>query len=182
MDPTKFDEFTKVLATQTSRRQALKAVAKAFAATALGTLLAQNGIGVASATNCQPLGHNCGADEQCCSHFCDHSTHVCGCPFGTTQCGSVCCNGCCAADGTCGTIINGQCCPASKVCNQPSTGLICCPGNFTCCGDTCCDSILNMCCIDNAGRGRCCLPGQVCCSVSVCCLPGQTCVNGQFCQ
>jgi hypothetical protein len=46
MDPTRFDDFTKVLATATSRRQALKAIA----ATTMGGMLGLSGIGKVFAT------------------------------------------------------------------------------------------------------------------------------------
>ena len=52
MEPTRFDEFTKVLATPTTRRQALKAIA----ATTLGGLLGLGGIGTAFAKNALARG------------------------------------------------------------------------------------------------------------------------------
>ncbi len=103
MNPTKFDEVTKALATATSRRQALKTIA----ATTLGSILGLAGIGTALAApkchrnglgcdtnsnccsgNCQngkcvpciDLGQPCTSDSQCCLGSCDPSTQVCsGC-------------------------------------------------------------------------------------------------------
>src|SRR5207253_159284 len=54
MEPSKFDELTKALATATSRRQALKTIA----ATTLGSILGLAGIGTAFA-KCHNAGHNC---------------------------------------------------------------------------------------------------------------------------
>ena len=45
MEPTRFDELTKVLATPTTRRQALRAIA----ATTMGGLLGLGGLGTAFA-------------------------------------------------------------------------------------------------------------------------------------
>ena len=56
MDSSRFDEFTKALATPASRRQALKTLA----ATAFGGVLALSGIGTAFAKKCPPGQTNCG--------------------------------------------------------------------------------------------------------------------------
>jgi hypothetical protein len=74
MEPSKFDDLTKALATSTSRRQALKTIA----ATTLAGLLGLGSIGTAFAM-CQPFRHACGNNQQCCSN--------------------VCCNGTCCASG-----------------------------------------------------------------------------------
>jgi hypothetical protein len=62
MEPSKFDELTKTLATSTSRRQALKTIA----ATTLGGLLALAGIGTAFRNNCRSMGAKCEHTKQCC--------------------------------------------------------------------------------------------------------------------
>src|SRR5690242_18599315 len=68
MDPTKFDELTKVLVTPTSRRQALKALA----ATTVGGILSISGIGTVFAKKkpCQSPAESCHNDKQCCSGTC----------------------------------------------------------------------------------------------------------------
>jgi hypothetical protein len=76
MEPTKFDDLTKALATATSRRQALKTIA----ATTLGSILGLSGIGTAFAKTCEPNGHNCSYDKQCCSGLCHN--HTCVAPPG----------------------------------------------------------------------------------------------------
>jgi hypothetical protein len=92
MDSTRFDNLTKALATATSRRQALKTIA----ATTLGSILGLAGIGTAfGAPTCKPNGHGCGTNKQCCSGYCDPTTHTCGCQ--SCSSGQDClCNGTCA--------------------------------------------------------------------------------------
>ena len=88
MDPSKFDDMTKAMATSTSRRQALKTIA----ATTLGGILGLGGIGTAFAKpTCKPNGHGCGTNKQCCSGFCDQTTGTCACPPGTTDLNGTCC-------------------------------------------------------------------------------------------
>src|SRR5256885_12893271 len=83
MEPSRFDEFTKALATSTSRRQALKTIA----ATTIGSILGLSGIGTVFA-KCHNAGHACGTNKQCCSNLCCHGV-------------------CCASGQTC---FNGSCC------------------------------------------------------------------------
>ena len=106
MEPSRFDELTKALATATSRRQALKTIA----ATTLGGILGLAGVGSAFAMpTCKPNGHGCGTNKQCCSGFCDHTRNICvACPPGTVQLS----NGTCAIDcatSTCPNQANGTC-------------------------------------------------------------------------
>ncbi len=65
MDSSRFDEFTKALASSISRRQALKSIA----ATVIGGIF---GLGRASdvLADCQPFGHPCASNGDCCSGFC----------------------------------------------------------------------------------------------------------------
>jgi hypothetical protein len=65
MEPSKFDDLTKALATSTSRRAAFKTIA----ATTLAGLLGLAGIGTAP-PNCRAPGSKCGNNDQCCSHVC----------------------------------------------------------------------------------------------------------------
>ena len=67
MDATRFDDLTKALATSPSRRAALKTIA----ATTIGGILGLAGMGTAFAA-CQPAGHACGGNKQCCSNVCCH--------------------------------------------------------------------------------------------------------------
>jgi hypothetical protein len=74
MTSSKFDAFTKALATAGSRRQALKAIG-----VALGGALGLGRFGIAFAKDCSPIGHPCGHANQrpCCSGVCDHYSHTC---------------------------------------------------------------------------------------------------------
>src|SRR6266436_7598071 len=109
MEPTKFDELTKALATSTSRRQALKTIA----ATTLGGILGLGGIGTVFA-RCKGVYSKCNHDNQCCSGVC---------------CNGTCCNGICQ---------NGQCVcvPSGGTCNidHPEA---CCSRNCSCLAASC---------------------------------------------
>jgi hypothetical protein len=59
MEPSRFDDLTKALATATSRRHAIKAIA----ATTLGGILGLSSIGTAGATQCQCLTKE---EKACC--------------------------------------------------------------------------------------------------------------------
>src|SRR5689334_15406294 len=97
MDPSRFDDLTKTLATSTSRRQALKTIA----ATTLGGILGLSGIGTAFA-KCKPATHKCNHDHQCCSGMVCPSGQCCvpsGGTFPYETCGpSLCCTStvCCS--------------------------------------------------------------------------------------
>jgi hypothetical protein len=67
MDSSKFDAFTKALATAPSRRHALKTIA----ATTIGALLGLGGGGIAFA-KCHPNGHPCDENSTCCSRVCQN--------------------------------------------------------------------------------------------------------------
>jgi len=113
MDSTRFDEFTKVLARSTSRRQALKAIGAA-----LGGALGLGQAGEALAAKCKGPGANCNSPQQCCSLNC--SKGIC-CPSGTTNCGR----------GTCVNL-------SSSLTNCGSCGHACAAGQG-CCNGTCTD-------------------------------------------
>jgi hypothetical protein len=86
MDANRFDDFTKALATSTSRRQVLKTLA----ASAMGSIAAFVGVGqVFARTACRPLGSVCSPLSVCCSGNCNRQSHRCDCPSGQTNCGTV---------------------------------------------------------------------------------------------
>jgi hypothetical protein len=87
MDSSRFDNLTKVLATSTSRRQALKAIG----ATIIGGLLGLDSIGTASA-KCHGAGHPCDENSTCCSDHCCNG--VC------CDSGQMCLNGACVSPTT----------------------------------------------------------------------------------
>jgi hypothetical protein len=131
VEPTKFDDLTKALATATSRRQALKTIA----ATTIGGVLGLAGIGTAfGAPKCHRNGLGCDTNSQCCSGYCDPTTGTCACPSGQTNCSGTCvntqndpnnCGGCgnvCPAAGL--ACINGGCTAQSYFTCGCATGTV----------------------------------------------------------
>ena len=162
MEPSQFDEFTKAMATPTSRRQAIKT----FVASTFGGIFALSGLGRAFASGCHPA---CSGGKTCCGGKCvDTKTdpHNCG------VCGTVCKSGLC---------VNGLCCPVGAV----KCGNSCC--SFTCCNGTCintCKGLQQACtsscqCCNTQGKTICAEDlgrGVVCCN-----LPGGSCSNDFDC-
>ena len=154
MGPSKFDELTKLLATSTSRRQALKAIT----ATTIGGVLSLGGIGTAfGASKCHRAGLGCDTDSNCCSGLCQNGKCVClglqqpcsspnqccdtgqgktTCAFDEASTGVVCCN---MPGGSCSTGVD--CCGVFLVCSNgtcacPPTDVIC-VYDFECCNGMC---------------------------------------------
>jgi len=100
MEPSRFDELTKALATSTSRRQALKAIA----ATTLGGILGLGGIGTAfGKPKCHSAGLGCDTNSNCCPGlYCANNEKCTPCPA-LPACNSGCP---CPSGQTCS---NGQC-------------------------------------------------------------------------
>ena len=159
MEPSRFDDLTKALATSTSRRQALKTIA----ATTLGSILGLSGIGTAfGAPKCHRNGLGCDTNSQCCSGYCANGekctcppapacNSICPCPSGQTCQNGQCvtpCEGlqqpCTSASQCCDTGQGKTTCESNSVavvcCNTPggscSQGLDCCGGTY-CVGGTC---------------------------------------------
>src|SRR5579864_462059 len=105
MDATRFDAFTKALATSTSRRQALRRIGGAFMGIVLASLLPQRAL----------------ADNSDCAHFCDEAF-----PPGTER-------GKCKSDAAHGTGLCFECGPAAPGTHGPLCGQYCCPPDWTCC-------------------------------------------------
>ncbi len=113
MEPSRFDDLTKALATATSRRQALKTIA----ATTLGGILGLSGIGTALADKtCKKLGQGCNNKKNLC------------CPGLICQ-GGICVT-CTANEGTCTT--NSDCCSGNC-----SNGICCGSGRVGLCNGSC---------------------------------------------
>ncbi len=166
MDPSKFDDLTKAMATSTSRRKALKTIA----ATTLGGILGLGGIGTVFAKpTCKPNGHGCGTNKQCCSEYCDQTTSTCACQPGT-------CNSFCT-------------CPSGQVCSGGQC--VCPPGTTQLCNGTCAKAnceftgCSNGCtCVQDAAVGNFyCAQGAATqgCSSDCDCPSGQMCINGGVC-
>ena len=156
MEPSRFDDLTKTLATATSRRQALKTIA----ATTLGGILGLAGIGTAfAAKNCKKLGQGCNTKKNLC------------CP------GLICQGGVCVAPVP-PCLTADTCCPDPTTCQemcctgQFGTGLSTCSSGFACartstCGDRC------------GSDNDCSCGGPGCTCVSgICTCVGESCTNG----
>ena len=143
MEPSRFDELTKALATSTSRRQALKTIA----ATTLGGLLGLGGIGTAFAKpKCHRAGTGCDTNSQCCSGlYCANGEKSTPCPAlpacnSGSPCpqGQTCQNGQCVADPCknvlCG--VNEMCVGGNCVPKDPCAGVTCGAGEV-CSNGTC---------------------------------------------
>jgi len=133
MDSSKFDELTKALASNTSRRQAIKTLA----ASTFGGLLAFTGLGTAFAKTKK-------------------------CPSGQTDCGGKCVDtktdpnncGVCGTKCRSGLCVNGLCCPPGA----GKCGNSCC--SQTCCSNTCVDTQHDK---NNCGScGNVCPSGDTC--------------------
>jgi len=184
MDSTRFDEFTKALATRTSRRQALKTLA----ATTVGGIFGLSWVGHADARLCRDLGQNCSSNAECCSSYCPNTTYQCACAPGLTgcngtctntntdsnncgKCGNVCTSGQICVNGTC-TNTNTDSNNCGKCGNVCTSGQICvngtcqCPSGTTLCGGTC--------------KSSTCGHGQFF-NYSTCSCQCQTVCNGQCC-
>jgi hypothetical protein len=121
MDPTKFDAFTKALATSTSRREAFRRIGAILGGTALVGLIP----GVALADN-SACAHFCnavfgpGPDRGKCTSDAAHGTGLCytcgpSSPGGTQP---ICCPE--NSDGTCTSYSSATCCSDGTVCMSGS--------------------------------------------------------------
>src|SRR5215471_19279260 len=134
MEPSRFDELTKALATATSRRQALRRIGGILGGTALaglfpGVALADNS---ACAHFCSTVfGGDTPAQAQCTSDAAHHTglCYTCGpaSPGGTQP---ICCQE--NPDGTCSSYSGATCCGSSATCLNGS-----CCANANVCGSTC---------------------------------------------
>jgi hypothetical protein len=173
MEPSRFDELTKALATATSRRAALKTIA----ATTLGGILGLAGVGTAFA-KCHGTGHNCEENSTCCSGTCciasGQREGVC---CGTDK---ICQNGTCVTPCAPGLVrlSNGSCalpcsvefsscgsCGSCGVCRRDISGSLYCnnscgPFIGSCTSDSSCDT--GYFCYADPGENGACV--QVCSS------------------
>ena len=159
MEPSRFDDLTKALATSTSRRQALKTIAAATVGSILGLGRLSTAFG---APKCHRNGLGCDTNSQCCSGYCQNGekctcppapacttppNNTCPCPSGQTCCSGTCtdlssdnnnCGSCGNKCDACSTCQSGTCvssCASGQVCLNGSCCAIC--GGATCCGPTC---------------------------------------------
>src|SRR5437763_8243688 len=186
MQPTKFDELTKALASATSRRHALRTIVTASIGSffGLGGIRSVFGAVSGSNTNCakwcaQVFGPNTSAASKCTSDAAHNKGPCKQCP--STPPSSICCVR--NSHGYCSSYTGANCCASNQIChngvcgpcfmagNNCSTSTDCCSHN--CCNDVCCDSTQT--CVG----GTCCSSNQIC--NGVCCPAGQMCVSGSCC-
>jgi hypothetical protein len=176
MESSRFDEFTKALATPTSRRQALRRIGGILGGTTLAGLFPR----LASADNsacahfcASVFGANTTAAGQCTSDAAHGRglCYTCGpASHGGTQ--PMCCPK--DANGFCSSYTTATCCGSSATCLHDA----CCPNSLVC-GTTClaaaCDGSKCLAC--NAASGTC----QSSCSTTQTCLKGTCCDNALVC-
>jgi hypothetical protein len=144
MGDQQFDDLTRMLASATSRRVTLKALASMVG----GSLLSLVGIQEASALGrCRLVGQPCRQGGECCSFFCDPASARCVCPPGSNVCQRT-----------------RQCvsCPPGMTFNA-STCQCDCPAGTTVCGSNACCASSAQCC-NSSGYSFCCPPGYHCVS------------------
>lgn len=177
MDNRRFDYLTKALASQTSRRQALKGVLGLGAATVTGGV-ANEATSAARRPTPTPKPVSCPGSQV-------WTGSACVCPEGRSACGPACCDSpaaCC--DNACcpgGTVCIGEeiCCPAEAMCggvcclSGTCLGGVCCDAAFVC-GDTCCTAEGFQCCGDACQQ--CCSDRD--CAVSEYCSESGQCISG----
>src|SRR2546425_3569598 len=171
MDPTRFDNLTKAMATPASRRQALRRIGGTLTGVTLASLLPGHAL----------------ADNSACAHFCDSV-------FGAdTPAASQCISDAAHQTGLCYSAC-GPSGAGGRLCGSPGsyTSLTCCPNfqsaccngscfpvsspDFTCCADgSCCNLVTSTCCPNP--HGTCCnvSAGFTCCSDGSCQPIGTTC-------
>lgn len=178
------DNAARTLASATSRRSVLKALA----VTATGGIFTMLGGASAQAKpKCRDEGHPCEGNQDCCTGLAclqapgpgkSMRCAVPPCKSAGESCGpnSACCTG--------STCIDGKCCKSAKVCGDHNP--ICCDSGSQCVGHTCCPTA-RVCrgAADSTGtiNEMCCNGDQVCCqgrgSVGglevICCGPGAVC-------
>lgn len=164
MNDSRFDELTKALASSTSRRQALKALA----ATTAGAILSLSGLDTAFARHCRTFGAQCSSNAECCSGYCPQTTYQCGCPPGTQLCNGSCVSTSCPAGQTFSPSAC-MCCPNSQLCTNGT----CCATGTACLNNTCCPTT-QVCVNPSTGIATCCAAGYKCLTNGTCAKPCTT--------
>ncbi len=119
MDSHAFDEFTRALATGTSRR----AVLRGLAGMAGSATLSLSALGHAAARRCRQIGRSCRSHADCCTDYCnnDNNLYQCTCPPGLGDCNG---DSACETDVT--TVTNCGACGNDCSVGQPANTLAVC--------------------------------------------------------
>ena len=169
MEPTRFDEFTKALATSTTRRSALHRIGGIFAGVSLAGLFP----GLAFANN-SACAHFCasvfGADTPAASQCTSDAAHgkgLCYSCGSSTPASSICCTR--NSSGFCASYSGAACCTSGQTCQNGT-----CQSCVSQCDDFCdatqpCCPGLECCVIGFQGQGYCC---SVCIPSAFCPDPG----------
>lgn len=192
MDGSRFDELTRALSAQRSRRAVLGALAGA----ALASVGLHADVSANNASLCRSVGNSCNGNGNCCSHNCVkegrarkicHCQSAADCPASADPCRSPVC----LPSGSCGTTINqgvacddGNACTTGDVCQADGScqgaPVVCDPPPNACFTVPACDPSSGACSdASYLGDGTGC-PGGVCFAQS-CCAPEDhsvTCGNG----
>jgi hypothetical protein len=199
VNPERFDELTRALATtRLSRWQMVKLLGAGLVANMFPLLAVKD---VSAARRCRGEGGKCSRDEQCCSSVCLQnrtcactalgrgcnsssdccdeqaicSGGQCDCPPLRERCGGTCCAPCQQCNGaSCGP----KQCPLCTTCN-PQTG-VCedCKKCEICPAGTCVPRTCNPPMVLNPDTCECQCPPEQACAGGVCCSADQTCCNG----
>src|SRR5438270_6083664 len=173
MHPSNFDELTKVLASSTSPRHALRTIVAASVGSffGLGGIRSVFGANRDCAKWCkQVFGPNTPAAMQCTSDGAHHKGLCITCPNSVTP-SSVCCVK--NTSGYCSSYTGAHCCASGQNCQNGQCVTPCTQAGQACTVNNCCSP--GLCC-----NGICCSSGQTCLS-SGCCdsanVCGSTCLS-----
>ena len=164
MDSQRFDRFTLLVGSGTSRRQVLGAVAG-------GALAAVAGLGRADAAAKRSVGNSCRSNSDCASGLCvqeSRTRKICHCgSVADCPAGDVCRTPVCQANGYCGVTINvGLACDDGSLCTQ----------NDVCQADGSCHGAPITCDDNNACTANVCDP-----ATGLCSFPPIDCNDGNDC-
>ncbi len=200
MDGDRFDQFTRVLAGDRTRRSTLKLLAGGIAAGVAGVFKTGDALG---AVRCRKAQQVCRKDAECCSGDCSpldrfgRGRCLCGtgadCPTPSSGCKSaICTNGICSEANACAgeqicyrkgcctpapkeTICLNKCGTVTNNCGQSVDCGACCGSNGSSCSENadCCGVCIDGECSPASGFGERCDETEDCESGLTCC--GETC-------
>jgi hypothetical protein len=186
MEPNRFDQLTKTLASSISRRQALKAIT----VSTVGGVIGWRATGTAEAAGNSACAQWCaavfGADTAAARRCTADAAHrnssalcyTCGpaSPGGGVAPAAICCTH--TRSGYCASYTHAACCTSHQVCRNGICASTCTSNGGHCSGST-------DCCSGNCSNGICCNSGQVALDNGTCATPcttaGDCSCGAQFC-